>query len=124
MSHSRKSRRVFNYESRHQPVLSRMAFAKRLAVSFLMAMAIVVVSLAIGMMGYHHFEPLTWIDAFVNASMILSGMGPVSQLQTEGGKIFAGIYALYSGFTLLVAAGLLVAPAIHRILHKFHIEND
>jgi len=101
-----------------------MAFAKRLAVSFLMAMAIVVVSLAIGMMGYHHFEPLTWIDAFVNASMILSGMGPVSQLQTEGGKIFAGIYALYSGFTLLVAAGLLVAPAIHRILHKFHIEND
>jgi len=81
------------------------------------------VSLFVGMAGYHYLEDLPWIDAFVNAAMILSGMGPVAQLQTWGGKLFAGLYALYSGLAVLVAASILMAPIFHRWLHRFHLEE-
>jgi hypothetical protein len=76
------------------------------------------------MAGYHYLEGLPWIDAFVNAAMILSGMGPVSPLQTFGGKLFAGLYALYSGLIVIVAAGVLFAPVVHRMLHRFHLEAE
>jgi len=75
------------------------------------------------MSGYHYLEKHSWIDSFTNASMILSGMGPLSELNTFGGKIFGGLYALYSGLALIVIIGITSAPLMHRILHKFHIEE-
>jgi hypothetical protein len=86
------------------------------------AFGLVVLSLFVGMLGYHALEGMKWIDAFVNASMILSGMGPVGELHTPAGKVFAGLYALYSGFALLTIAAVLLAPVMHRFLHRFHIE--
>jgi hypothetical protein len=76
------------------------------------------------MAGYRHFEGMDWIDAFANASMILSGMGPLGPLQTPGGKLFAGIYALYSGLALIAVTGIIFAPIVHRLLHRFHMEAD
>jgi len=81
-------------------------------------------SLGLGMTGYHVFEKLPWIDAFLNAAMILSGMGPVATLQTDAGKIFAGCYALYSGLALIAILGIIFAPIVHRFLHKFHLEDE
>ena len=80
-------------------------------------------SLALGMWGYWYFESLTWLDAFLNAAMLLGGMGPVETPTTEGGKLFAGAYALYAGMVVLVAASILVAPVMHRYMHKFHLES-
>ena len=80
-------------------------------------------ALGIGMAGYHFFENMGWVDAFENAAMILSGMGPVSALQSDAGKIFAGCYALFSGLLLITVTGIVLAPVIHRGLHKFHLES-
>lgn len=76
------------------------------------------------MCGYHYFEKLSWLDSFLNAAMILGGMGPVNVLHTRAGKIFAGCYALFSGIVFLAVAGLLFAPLVHRLLHRFHLEYD
>jgi hypothetical protein len=76
------------------------------------------------MCGYRYFEGMSWIDAFANASMILSGMGPLTPLATDGGKIFAGSYALYSGLALILATGLIIAPVVHRVMHRFHLESE
>jgi hypothetical protein len=103
-------------------LLPRRQFLRRVARSGLAALAAVVVSLVVGMAGYHWTEGMPWIDAFVNAAMILSGMGPVGDLHTAGGKIFAGCYALYSGLALITIAAILLAPVAHRFLHRFHIE--
>jgi hypothetical protein len=119
-----KRRRLLHFESRHQPLLNREAFAQRLVVSIGAASFLIGVSLLVGMAGYHYFEGMAWIDAFVNASMILSGMGPLSPLQTWGGKLFAGLYALYSGLALILAIGLVIAPVVHRALHRFHLEVE
>ena len=88
------------------------------------AAALIVVSLAIGIAGYEYFEGLPWRDAFLNSAMIAGGMGPVDAPHTDGGKVFAGLYALYSGLVFIVTAGLLLTPAVHRILHKFHWEQS
>jgi hypothetical protein len=112
------------YESKHQPLLSRQAFARRLARNFAAALVLIGVSLIGGMIGYHYLEGMTWIDAFANASMILSGMGPLGTLQTWDGKLFAGLYALYSGLALVLATGIVFAPVVHRMLHRFHLEDD
>src|SRR4051794_13075436 len=117
-------RGFFSYERKHHPLLSRGEFAKRLARSFGIAVTLIVLSLAVGMAGYHFLEDLPWIDAFVNAAMILGGMGPVDPLHTFGGKLFAGCYALYSGLLVIVSAGILFAPGMHRMLHAFHAEPD
>jgi len=85
--------------------------------------AIVFFSLVLGILGYHFFEKLRWLDALLNASMILTGMGPVDQLQTTGGKLFASFYALFSGIVFITTAGLLLAPLMHRLMHKFHLET-
>lgn len=100
----------------------RGQFLRRVARSGLAALTAVVVSLFVGMVGYHWTEGMPWIDAFVNAAMILSGMGPVGDLHTVGGKVFAGCYALYSGLALITIAAILLAPVAHRFLHRFHIE--
>ncbi len=112
------------FEHRSKPLLPRRQFFARLARSAALALLIVVVALGIGMIGYRAFEPMSWVDAFVNAAMILSGMGPVSSLQTDAGKIFAGCYALFSGLAFLTSIGIFIAPAFHRFLHKFHAEES
>ncbi len=85
---------------------------------------IILISLMVGMIGYRFFEDLDYIDAFLNASMILSGMGQVSPLTTDSGKIFAGLYALFSGVIFLVVTAVIFAPVVHRFLHKFHLEEE
>ncbi|MFO0807658.1 MAG: hypothetical protein U0746_03460 [Gemmataceae bacterium] len=119
-----RKRRLLSFESKHQPLLSPTEFAARLARNFGFATGLITVSLAVGMCGYHYIEGLAWIDAFAGAAMILSGMGPLGDLHTSGGKLFAGFYALYSGLLLIVVAGILFAPLIHRIMHRFHLESD
>jgi len=112
------------YEPRHHPPVSRQRFLRRLAAHGGASGALILVSLLIGMGGYAYFEGLGWRDAFLNAAMILGGMGPVATLQTPGGKVFAGLYALYSGLVVLVAAGVLFTPVFHRMIHKFHWDRD
>ena len=110
------------YEHHHEPLLPKGAFLKRQAVHASVAIALVGGSLLIGIVGYRTAGELSWIDSFVNASMILGGMGPVDALHTPSGKLFASCYALLSGFLFLAAAGVLVAPIIHRFLHRFHLD--
>ncbi|HTL17876.1 MAG TPA: hypothetical protein VL793_11610 [Patescibacteria group bacterium] len=112
------------YEHRRQPLLPRPVFFIRLARSLALGGCIVFISLGIGMAGYHIFEHMDWLDAFVNAAMILSGMGPVGELQTRAGKFFAGCYALFSGLAFLSACGVVIAPIFHRFIHRFHLEAD
>lgn len=121
----RKSRKtILQFEHKSQPLLSRPAFLKRLMLSVAMGTTLIIVSLLAGMAGYHYFEGLSWIDAFANAAMILSGMGPLAQPATTNGKIFAGLYALYSGFAVLIIAAITFAPIVHRFLHRLHAEED
>ncbi len=108
------------FERLHEPMLPRAAFHKRLLQHALLAAAIVLGSLGIGMLGYHALEGFTWLDAFLNAAMLLGGEGPVGELQTASGKLFAGLYALYSGIVFLAIATLIVAPLAHRLLHHVH----
>ena len=112
------------YEHRDQPLLPRRAFAKRLASHVGIAIGVIFGSLLIGILGYHFLEGLAWIDALVNAAMILGGMGPVDALHTSAGKLFASFYALYSGIVFLLAVGIIFAPVFHRILHHFHLETE
>ena len=111
------------YETRHVPLAPRDLFLRRLAQNAGIALLAVGGSLIVGMWGYWYFESLTWLDAFLNAAMLLGGMGPVETPTTEGGKLFAGVYALYAGMVVLVAASILVAPVMHRYMHKFHLES-
>jgi hypothetical protein len=117
-------RPILGFETKHQPLLSRRAFARRMARSCGAAALLIGLSLLGGMAGYRYFEGMEWIDAFANASMILSGMGPLTPLQTSGGKLFAGLYALYSGLALIAATGIIFAPLVHRLLHRFHMETN
>ncbi len=112
------------FEHVSKPLLPVRAFRRRLVNAGLVVALLVAVSLAVGMAGYHWLEAMPWIDAFVSASMLLSGMGPVGEPQSVGGKLFAGLYSLYSGFVALISAAMLAAPVLHRFLHRFHIEED
>jgi hypothetical protein len=107
----------------HEKLLPRRLFLWRLAGWGAVAGAVVVGSLAVGICGYHYLDGLPWIDSLLNASMILGGMGPVDPLKTDAGKIFASVYALYSGLALVAVVGLLLTPVIHRLLHKFHVAD-
>lgn len=110
------------FEHRREELLPRSQFYRRILLYGIVSGGIILVSLAIGVLGYHYFENMPWIDALVNASMLLGGMGPVTPLHTDAGKLFASFYALFSGMVLLVAVGVLIAPVFHRILHRFHLE--
>jgi hypothetical protein len=114
---------LIRFEHRRQKVVPIRRFALRLGRAVALYFALAVVGLAIGMAGYAGTEGMGLTDAFVNASMILSGMGPVDQLKTDGGKIFAGIYAIFSGLFVVIATGFVLAPVLHRVLHSFHIEE-
>jgi hypothetical protein len=117
-------RLMFKYEHRNQPPLSRMRFVRRLARQGVSASFIILGSLAMGMAGYHSLADQSWVDAFLNAAMLLGGMGPVGELHSTSAKIFAGIYALYAGIVFLVLAAMLLGPVFHRVLHFFHWEAD
>ena len=112
------------FEHHSEPLLSRWTFAVRFGRNFLAGIGIILGSLVIGMIGYQRLESMTWTDAFLNASMLLSGMGPISAPRTESGKLFAGLYALYSGFIVLFASGIVFAPVLHRLFHKFHLASE
>lgn len=111
------------FEHVSKPLIPKRAFRRRLVSASILVALLVAVSLAMGMLGYHWLESMTWLDAFLSASMLLSGMGPVGAPVTAGGKLFAGMYALYSGFVALICAAVLAAPVLHRFLHRFHIEE-
>lgn len=116
--------RLYKFEKRADPLASRAVFFGRLSRNARWALAVVAVSLLIGSAGYRYFEGMTWIDAFANASMILSGMGPLNVLTTTGGKLFASLYAIASGLLLFAIAGLMLLPVYHRILHHFHVDEE
>jgi ion channel len=111
------------FEHRKSPLLPDSAFLRRMARSLLLGSGVLAVALGIGMIGYHFLEHLSWLDAFLNAAMILSGMGPITPLQTSAGKLFAGCYALFCGLVFITVVGILFAPIAHRLLHKFHLES-
>ena len=102
----------------------RRLFWRRMGTHFLIAMAVLGVSLGIGIWGYEHYEDLPWRDAFLNAAMLLGGMGPVDMDLSQPGKIFAGLYALYSGLVVIAVAGLLLAPAVHHLMHHVHWDDE
>lgn len=112
------------YEHRSHQLVPRHRFALRLLRHLLISAAIIAVSLAGGILGYEHFEHLGLRDAFLNAAMLLGGMGPIKTDLSEAGKVFAGLYALYSGLVFIVAAGVLLAPVVHRLLHSVHCDLD
>ena len=112
------------FEHRTQHLLSRFEFFLRLLRTGLGAIGLILLSLLIGATGYRVFEHLSWLDAVLNAAMILTGMGPVDRVQTTGGKIFATCYALFSGVIFLTLAAILFAPIIHRLIHSFHLELE
>lgn len=111
------------YEPKAHPPIPRNRFVRRVLLHSAAAFALLLVSLMFGMAGYEYFEQLPWRDAFLNAAMLLGGMGPVDAPRTDRGKLFAGLYALYAGLVFLVAAGLILAPIVHRIMHTFHWEE-
>ncbi len=111
------------YESRRQAPLKRQEFYSRMLRHAGLALAWVVFSLAIGIAGYEYFEHLALADAFLNAAMLLGGMGPVNAPVSTSGKVFAGLYALYAGLVFIVTAALLLTPVVHRLLHRFHWED-
>ena len=117
------TRRRKQWEGRTDPLLPLPEFRKRLLGAASLAILIIGVSLGVGVLGYHVWGPMPWLDALVNASMILGGMGPVDPVHTTAGKWFESAYALYSGITLLTSVGLLFAPMVHRLLHRFHVED-
>lgn len=108
------------YESKSQPPLPWRAFRRRLLLHGLVVSALVAVSLLAGVAGHVYFEQRSWHDAFLNAAVTLAGMGIVDLPRTVGGKVFASLYALYAGLVFLAAAGTVLAPVVHRLLHKFH----
>ena len=112
------------YEHTSKPLLSRLHFLRRMFYHWLFASAVILVSLGLGIAGYCITEGLPFIDALLNASMILGGMGPVNELHTSAGKIFASLYALFSGMIFLVVAGIMIAPIAHRLLHWMRLEKD
>lgn len=123
MSHKRT--RPFGFERLHEPLAEPRVFRRRMLQSAGVTALVIGVSLALGMAGYHWLGGIPgWVDCLYNASMILGGMGPVAELRTQGAKVFASLYALYSGVVLLASVGLLLSPALHRLLHRFHLDSE
>ncbi len=112
------------YEHRSHRLAPTHRFALRFLRHLLISTAIIAISLVAGIVGYEHYEQVGLRDAFLNAAMLLGGMGPIKTDLSEAGKVFAGCYALYSGLVFIVAAGVLVAPVVHRLLHTVHCDLD
>lgn len=112
------------YERKDEPVVSREVFLRRLGRNATVALSIIAVSLLGGIIGYRFLESMEWIDAFLESAMLLGGMGPIHAPTTVLGKLFAGVYALYSGILVIGTAGIILAPIFHRVLHSLHVEDD
>src|SRR4051795_12529587 len=112
------------FENKHEPLLPRKRFLLRVLRSVAASAVFVFPSWGLGILGYHIFVNLSWLDATLNAAMILTGMGPVNPIQTVAGKLFASFYALFSGVVFITTAGVLLAPLAHRIIHHFHLEME
>ena len=110
--------------TKHPRIAPVHIFVRRFLRNLVIGSAVMLFSLGLGMLGYSHFEKMNWVDAYINASMILSGMGPVDVLHTEGGKLFAGTYALFSGIIFLVVIAVIIAPVFHRFMQKFQIKDS
>ncbi|MGL4575257.1 MAG: hypothetical protein ACRCV9_10755 [Burkholderiaceae bacterium] len=111
------------YETKKQPLLPKSGFRRRLAGHLVLALGLLAVSLGAGIAGYMMFERLPLVDAFLNAAMLLGGMGPVDVPKTLAGKLFAGGYALYAGLVFIVTAALVFTPVMHRVLHRLHVDD-
>jgi len=111
------------YEHHHEQILTRAQFARRVLGHFALGTGAIAVALAIGIGGYHWIAGLNWVNSFLNASMILGGMGPVGDLPNDASKIFAGFYALFAGLFFIAMLGLLLAPFLHRIAHRLHMAD-
>ena len=111
------------FENGRQPVITRRRFISRMFIAISLWLALTVIGLLIGIVGYAKFEGMSIVDAYVNAAMILSGMGPIGELKTTAGKLFAGTYAIFSGLIIVIATGFILAPIFHRVLHRFHVET-
>ena len=112
------------FESKHHRLLPADAFVRRMFGVLLLTLAVISVALAIGVLGYHHLAGFSWIDSILNASMILGGMGPVGDLPNDGAKLFASAYAIFSGLVFISVMGIVLGPMAHRMLHRFHIDDD
>ena len=115
---------IFRFDTLNAPMASRTQFLGRLGLNILLSGVLIAFALGAGMIGYHVLEKLSWLDAFLNAAMLLGGMGPVDTLHTQAGKLFAGIYALACGLVFVLASGIVLAPVAHRVLHALHIADD
>ena len=111
------------FESRTDPLASHLVFARRVIKFAIIAFFVIGVALGIGILGYHHIARFSWIDSLLNASMILGGMGPMGDLPTDASKVFASFYALFSGLVFISVMGIVLAPAAHRALHLFHLDE-
>ena len=116
--------RFLHFERKSDPLVSQEDFLRRLGRNATVALSIIGVSLVVGVVGYRTLEDMAWIDAFVESAMLLGGMGPIHAPLTVAGKIFAGVYALYSGILVIGTAGIILAPIFHRVLHSLHVEDD
>lgn len=115
---------LLRYEHRNKPLAPRSVFIGRVLTNLLFALLLIAVSLGLGMAGYRVTEQMTWLDAYLNAAMLLGGMGPVDALHTQAGKLFAGSYALYCGLLVVFTAGVILAPILHRVLHALHADAE
>jgi len=112
-----------SYERRHEQLAPRSVFIKRVIAALAVALALILAALTIGISGYHFIAGFNWIDSLLEASMILGGMGPIRELPTDTAKVFASIYALFSGIIFIGVMGIVLAPVVHRIMHKFHVDE-
>jgi hypothetical protein len=113
-----------SFESQHEKLAPRAVFLQRLASSLGIGLLLLGVALSIGIVGYHWIAGLDWVDSLLEASMILGGMGPINPLATTGAKLFASVYALFSGVIFIALMGIVLSPLAHRMLHKFHLDED
>jgi hypothetical protein len=112
------------FESRRHRLVSNHVFAWRMFQTLLLTFAVIAIALSIGVLGYHHLAHFSWVDSILNASMILGGMGPVGELPNDTAKLFASAYAIFSGLVFISVMGLMLGPLAHRMLHKFHLDED
>jgi hypothetical protein len=121
---SRKSKTSWlSYERRHDQLAPRSVFIKRLVMALVLALGLILLALMIGIAGYHFIAGFNWIDSLLEAAMILGGMGPIKELPTDTAKVFASVYALFSGIIFIGVMGLILSPVVHRIMHKFHVDE-
>ena len=111
-------------ESRHQRLAPMHVFVKRVLYSLALACGVLTFGLSVGVLGYHYFADLPWVDALLNASMILTGMGPVDRLTDDRAKLFASAYAIFGGLLFITVIAVVLSPVLHRFLHKFHLDDS